>query len=76
MPNDEEIKKHILYEAYNTLYAMHLGTTKMYKDLKKYLWWPGMKRDVLEYVARSLTCQQVKAEHHKPDGMLQLLKIP
>ena len=34
--NDAEIKKQILYEAHNTPYVMHLGTTKMYIDLKKY----------------------------------------
>ena len=59
VPNDEEIKKQILYEAHNIPYAMHPGTTKMYRDLKKYFWWPRMKRDVVEYVIRCLTCQQV-----------------
>ena len=56
VPNDEEIKKQILYEAHNTPYAMHPGTTKMYRDLKKHFWWPRMKRDVVGYVARCLTC--------------------
>ena len=36
VPNDEEIKKQILYKAHNTPYAMHLGTTKIYRDLKIY----------------------------------------
>ena len=76
VPNDEEIKKQILYEAHNTPYAMHLGITKMYRDLKKHFWWSKMKRNVVEYVARCLTCQQVKAEHQRPGGMLQPLKIP
>ena len=40
VPNDKEIKKQILYEAHNTPYAMHLGITKMYRDLKKHFWWP------------------------------------
>lgn len=35
-----------------------------------------MKRDVVEYVSRSLTCQQVKAEHQRPLGLLQHLWIP
>ena len=35
-----------------------------------------MKRDVVEYVARWLTCQLVKAEHQRPGGMLQPLNIP
>jgi len=48
----------------------------MYRDLKTHYWWPGMKRDIAKYVARCLTCQQVKAEHQKPGGLLQPLPIP
>ena len=65
----------ILYEAHNTPYTMHLGTTKMYRDLKKHFWWPGMKKDVVEYVSKCLTCQQVKAKHQRPGGLLQPLEI-
>ena len=35
-----------------------------------------MKRDVVEHVARCLTCQQVKVEHQRPGGLLQPLNIP
>ena len=35
-----------------------------------------MKRDVAEYVALCDTCQQVKAEHQRPAGLLQPMKIP
>ena len=35
-----------------------------------------MKKDVVKYVAKCLTCQQVKAEHQKPGGLLQPLEIP
>ena len=35
-----------------------------------------MKKDVADFVARCLVCQQVKAEHQKPAGMLQLLEVP
>ena len=35
-----------------------------------------MKKDVVEYVARCLTCQQVKAEHQRPAGLLQPLGVP
>jgi len=35
-----------------------------------------MKRDIAEYVTRCLTCQQVKAEHQRPGGLLQPLPIP
>jgi hypothetical protein len=57
-------------------YSIHLGSTKMYKDLKTRYWWNGMKRDVAEYVALCDTYQQVKAEHQRLAGLLQPLRIP
>ena len=47
----------------------------MYRDLKRNFWWPGMKREVADYVARCVTCQLVKVEHHRPGGTLQPLSI-
>ena len=66
----EELRKTILHEAHNSVFAMHLGSTKMYQDLKKMYWWPGMKREIAEYVSKCLTCQQVKAEHQAPSRLL------
>ena len=48
----------------------------MYQDLGYLYWWSGMKGDVVDYVAKFLTCQQVKAEHQRPAGLLQPLWIP
>ena len=62
-PDDEELKKEILTEEHTTLYSLHSGTTKMYNDLKIHYWWPGIKKDVVEFVAKCLTCQQIKTEH-------------
>ncbi|KAL5547357.1 hypothetical protein UlMin_007044 [Ulmus minor] len=38
----------------------------MYQDLKRLFWWPGMKKDVVKYVEKCLTCQKIKAEHQRP----------
>ena len=35
-----------------------------------------MKKDIFEYVSKCLTCQQVKAEHQVPSGLLNPLSIP
>jgi hypothetical protein len=35
-----------------------------------------MKRETAEYVSRCLVCQQVKAEHQRPGGLLKPLEIP
>ena len=48
----------------------------MYKDLKRTFWWPSLKRSIAQFVARCLTCQQVKGERKKPGGELQPLEIP
>ncbi len=76
VPDDETLKKNILKEAHNNVYAIHPGSTKMFHDLKPYYWWPGMKKDIADYVTRCLTCQQVKAEHQVPSGLLQPINIP
>jgi hypothetical protein len=69
------IKELILREAHESTYSLHPRSTKMYNDLKQHFWWYGMKREVAEYVALCDTCQQIKAEHQRPAGLLQPLKI-
>ncbi len=36
VPDDGELKKNILKEAHNSVYSMHLGSTKMCHDFKSY----------------------------------------
>ncbi|WVZ80969.1 hypothetical protein U9M48_028402 [Paspalum notatum var. saurae] len=76
VPDVDSIKKLIPSEAHDTAYSIHPGSTKMYHDLKERFWWYGMKRAVAEYVAVCDICQRVKAEHQRPAGLLQPLKIP
>jgi hypothetical protein len=76
VPDDKALRKAILREAYESTYSIHPGSTKMYLDLKEKYWWVGLKHDVAEYVAVCDTCQRVKAEHQRPAGLLQPMKIP
>jgi hypothetical protein len=76
VPDLKLIKESILREAHDSVYCIHPGSTKMYKDLKIRYWWNGMKWDVTEYVALCNTCQRVKAKHQRPAELLQPLKIP
>ena len=48
----------------------------MYKDLRQNYWSSGMKRDIAQFVAQCVMCQQVKVEHQRPAGSLQPLVIP
>ena len=45
VPRDERILKDIIIEVHDISYTFHLGSMKMYQDLKRYYWWSGMKMD-------------------------------
>ena len=66
----------ILEEAHCSRYSIHPSEAKMYHNLRQNYWWGGMRRDIADFVARCLCCQQVKAEHMRPGGLLQRLPIP
>jgi hypothetical protein len=60
---DKTLKDEVLREAHESRFATHPGSTKMYRDLKEYYWWPNMKRELAEFVSSYGICQQVKIEH-------------
>ncbi|KAG8488304.1 hypothetical protein CXB51_016322 [Gossypium anomalum] len=68
--NDSDLRQSILREAHNSHYVMHPGGNKMYRDLRELYWWLGLKHEVTDFVARCLTCQQVKAQHKLPSDRL------
>ena len=76
VPDVGNLRQTIMEEAHSSRYSIHPGATKMYQDLKKHFWWMKMKRNISDYVARCLNCQQVKYEHQKPGGLAQNLVIP
>ncbi|KAD4385695.1 hypothetical protein E3N88_25864 [Mikania micrantha] len=52
VPRNGDIRSRILDEAHKSRYSVHPGATKMYQDLRKNYWWPGMKFNVMQYVNR------------------------
>jgi hypothetical protein len=76
VPNRNEIKDMIMREAHESAYSIHPGSTKMYHDLRENFWWSSMKKEIAEFVSLCDTCRRVKAEHQKPAGLLQPLKVP
>ena len=42
---------------------------------RKQYFWPGMKKDILDYISKCMKCQQVKVEHQHPTSLLQPLPI-
>ena len=75
VPQLNDLREEILREFHCSRFAVHPSGTKMYQDLRRQYYWSGMKRHVGDFVRRCLTCQQVKAEHQKPAGLLQPLEV-
>ncbi|KAA0066451.1 ty3-gypsy retrotransposon protein [Cucumis melo var. makuwa] len=76
VPEDSAVKTELLTEAHSSPFTMHPWSTKMYQDLRSVYWWRNMKREVADFVSRSLVCQQVKAPKQRPAGLLQPLSVP
>ena len=75
VPHLTDLREEILREIQCSRFSMHPGGTKMYQDLRRQYYWSGMKRHVGDFMQRCLMCQQVKAEHQKPAGLLQPLEV-
>lgn len=76
IPNSTELRKLIMNEFHKRPYVSQLGCQKMTKPIWKVYFWPGMKKDIVEYISKFLECQQVKVEHMHPTRLLQLIQIP
>nr|GFA34163.1 reverse transcriptase domain-containing protein [Tanacetum cinerariifolium] len=64
-----------MHESHKSKYLIHLGSDKIYQDLKQLYWWPNLKADIVTYVSKYLTCSKVKAEHQIPSCLLVQPKI-
>jgi hypothetical protein len=76
VPDSPELKNIILKELHNVPYVGHPGYQKTIATVKKQYYWPGMKKEVVDFIARCLECQKVKVEHRHPAGLLQPFPIP
>src|SRR5437660_652752 len=69
-------KKKVLYNCHDHATAGHFGVRKTYKRIRDWYNWPGMYRDVEQYVARCSICAQNKGHQNQPSGAIQSLPVP
>jgi hypothetical protein len=62
IPSCVDLKRFIMDELHKRPYTNHPGYQKMVMATKKQLYWSGLKKDIAEYLAKCLECQQVKSE--------------
>ena len=72
----DDLRNRIQEEAHGSRYSIHLGSTKMYHDLRELFWWEVLKEVIAEFVAKCPNFQDAKAEHQKQSGLLQEIQVP
>jgi len=57
MPNNRKTRETILKENHNEANIGHLGQHRMMKLIKRTYWWPGLRKDVKNYIQGCFKCQ-------------------
>ena len=76
VPSSRALKAKLLAEAHDSVLAGHVGSAKTIELLSRDYFWPRMYEEIKHYVATCTKCQQNKATHEHPQGLLQPLAVP
>jgi len=60
--DNSELKKVTLRDFHAKPYLGHARYQKTLTSVKRFYYWPNLKRDVAEFVAKCYGCQRVKAK--------------
>ena len=70
------LKVTLLKKFHDAPISGHQGVDRTFEKLKRYYWWPNMKKDVYNYVQSCEVCSRCKIRRHKPYGKILPLPIP
>ena len=51
-------------------YSGHRGYQKTLITVKKFYYWPNLKKELVEFITRCLGCQRVKENFKHPGGLI------
>ena len=70
------LRSQVLQWGHDSHLACHPGIKRTLHLLSQWFWWPGMRRDIREFVRACPTCSQNKTSSQPPAGLLQPLPVP
>ncbi|XP_027171840.1 uncharacterized protein LOC113771462 [Coffea eugenioides] len=73
---DSELRQRLVSCFHDSSLGGHSGNLGTYQRIKSYLYWPGMKKEVEQYVQSCEVCKRSKNENCPYPGLLQPLAIP
>ncbi|GJR31501.1 putative reverse transcriptase domain-containing protein [Tanacetum coccineum] len=68
LPCYGDLRSVIMHKSHKSKYSIHLGSEKMYQDMKRLYWWPNMKADIATYKALGTDLSMSTAYHPQTDG--------
>ena len=72
----KSIRSRVLKWGHSSRLTGHPGVHRTSDFLARRFWWPGMMKDIREFVAACPTCARNKASHQSPPGLLHPLPVP
>lgn len=70
------LRTQICSNTHSNMEGGHSGITATLKKIEQLFYWPGVKKDVTEYVKACDTCNRNKPEHVSSPGLLQPIAVP
>ena len=62
VPNIDGLSNFMLEEDHVSRNSIYLGSTNMYHDLMEVFWWQGLKKDIVEFVAKRPNLEYLQNE--------------
>jgi hypothetical protein len=76
IPQDDELRLHILHDHHNTLVAGHPGQAQILELISRKYYWPHQRQYIQRYIDNCDTCKGIKPIRHAPFRLLKLLQLP
>lgn len=76
VPNSQPLRIKIMAECHDSVTGAHFGRDKTLSSLQSRFQWPGLAKDVDQYVASCNECQRNKPSRQLKPGLLMPLPIP
>ena len=76
VPNIAKLRAEVVRSFHAPAYAGHFGVNKTFKLVARHFWWPGMRKEVTQFVRTCDSCQRNKPSNQAQGGLLQPLEIP
>lgn len=70
------LRTRLLREFHESAFGGHSGILRTFKRVQQLFDWPGLKKDVTNFIRSCDTCQRNKADTRSPAGLLAPLPIP